>query len=394
MKALHFGAGNIGRGFIGLLLSQSGYEVIFSDVNKTLVAELQRRGQYTVTLANDAQDQLQVTGVSAIDGTDLDLVASVVAEADLVTTAVGVNILKHIAAGIARGIEQRIANGAGKLHIIACENAIGGSTQLKEHVYKYLDEETQAKASEVVAFPDAAVDRIVPIQHHEDSLAVTVEPFFEWVVDASAMFEGYNPVEGIHYVENLLPYIERKLFTVNTGHCAAAYLGSLKDYETIQQAMADESIVNEVKATLKETGNVLTTRYGFDKVEHDNYILKIIERFRNHHLTDEVTRVGRSPIRKLSANDRLVKPAMQAHELGMEPIKLASVMAAALCFVHSDDPESAELQQSIKDKGIGQTISDYTTIPEGHPVYHLILESYAKLVEQRITYTNRGESTQ
>ncbi|WP_127494707.1 mannitol-1-phosphate 5-dehydrogenase [Paenibacillus glycanilyticus] len=383
MKALHFGAGNIGRGFIGLLLSQSGYEVIFSDVNQALVTELQKRRAYTVTLANEAKDQLQVTGVTAIDGTKIDDVAAAVAEADLVTTAVGVNILKHIAAGIARGIEKRIESGGGPLHIIACENAIGGSTQLKEHVFGHLDEETKTKATKLVAFPDAAVDRIVPIQHNEDPLEVTVEPFYEWVVDESAMLEGYKPVAGVHYVSNLMPYIERKLFTVNTGHCAAAYLGSLRGYETIQQAMADETIVGEVKATLKETGAVLVAQYGFDQDAHDQYIEKIIGRFRNDQLTDEVTRVGRSPIRKLSPNDRLVKPALQAHEQGMRPVQLAKVMAAALHFVNADDPEAAELQQSIKDKGIGQTVSHYTSIPEGHPVYGLILESYEAVANQR-----------
>ncbi|NIK71408.1 mannitol-1-phosphate 5-dehydrogenase [Paenibacillus sp. BK720] len=383
MKALHFGAGNIGRGFIGLLLSQSGYEVIFSDVNQALVTELRKRGAYTVTLANEAKDRLQVTGVTAIDGTKIDDVAAAVAEADLVTTAVGVNILKHIAAGIARGIEKRIESGGGPLHVIACENSIGGSTQLKEHVFGHLDEETKAKAAKLVAFPDAAVDRIVPIQHHEDPLEVTVEPFYEWVVDESAMFGGYKPVAGVHYVRNLMPYIERKLFTVNTGHCAAAYLGSLRGYETIQQAMADEAIVHEVKATLKETGAVLVAQYGFDQAEHNQYIEKIIGRFRNDQLTDEVTRVGRSPIRKLSPNDRLVKPALQAHERGIQPVQLAKVMAAALRFVNADDPEAVELQQSIHDKGIGQTVSHYTSIPEGHPVYGLIIESYEAVANQR-----------
>ncbi|CAG7643043.1 Mannitol-1-phosphate 5-dehydrogenase [Paenibacillus solanacearum] len=384
MKALHFGAGNIGRGFIGLLLSQSGYEVIFSDVNKTVVSELQIRGEYTVTLASQDREQLQVNGVTAIDGTEADTVASAVAEADLITTAVGVNILKHIAAGLARGIEKRIASGAGPLHIIACENAIGGSTLLKEQVYAHLDEAVKAQAAEVIAFPDAAVDRIVPMQHHEDPLAVTVEPFYEWVVDESAMLQGYRPIQGVHYVPHLLPYIERKLFTVNTGHCTAAYLGSLKGYETIQQAMADEAIAGEVKATLKETGAVLVARYGFDPAEHDRYIDKIIGRFCNDQLIDEVTRVGRSPIRKLSPNDRLVKPALQAHELGIAPVQLAKVMAAALYFDYADDPESAELQQSIRDKGVEQTITQYTGIHEGHPVYRLIMDSYGSMAAQCI----------
>lgn len=376
MIALHFGAGNIGRGFIGLLLSQSGYEVVFSDVNQDIVQELQKRGQYTVTLANETHDQLQVTGVTAIDGTDLEKVAETVAKADLVTTAVGVNILKHIAKGIALGIERRVAQGAAPLHVIACENAIGGSTQLKEHVFSHLPEEVKAKAEQVVAFPDAAVDRIVPIQHHEDRLAVTVEPFHEWVIDESAMFDGYKVIEGVHYVTNLQPYIERKLFTVNTGHATAAYIGNLHRYETIQQAMADEQVVSEVKATLAESGGALIAHYQFDKAEHQQYIDTIIERFRNTELTDEISRVGRSPIRKLSPNDRLVRPAMLALEAGIEPKHLANVMAAALRFDVADDPESVELQQLLKAIGINETITKVTSLSKDHPIHRMVVASY------------------
>lgn len=379
MKALHFGAGNIGRGFIGLLLSRSGYEVTFSDVNKTLVEALRERGEYTVTLADDQQERIRVTGVTAIDGTDLEAVASAVAEADLVTTAVGVNILKHIASGIARGIERRIADGSGPLHLIACENAIGGSAQLKEHVYGHLDEETRAKAGTVCAFPNAAVDRIVPIQHNEDPLAVTVEPFYEWAVDESAMFPGFQRVEGVHYVGDLTPYIERKLFTVNTGHASAAYLGNLKGYETIQQAMADEALVGEVRAVLDETGNVVVRKHGFDPEAHKQYIDTILGRFRNPHLTDEISRVGRSPIRKLSPNDRLVSPALQALEQGDEPAALAKVMAAALRFDYPDDPESAELQRSLRETGAGATLAKYTSLPQEHPLLLLAVKQFEAL---------------
>lgn len=138
MKAVHFGAGNIGRGFIGLLLSKSGYEVTFVDVNDTLVNLLQSKRQYTVTLANEQADSIVVDNVTAIDGKDQALVAEAVAEADIVTTAVGVSVLKHIAAAIAQGIELRLSRSTRPLHVIACENAIGGSTQLKNHVYDHL----------------------------------------------------------------------------------------------------------------------------------------------------------------------------------------------------------------------------------------------------------------
>lgn len=211
---------------------------------------------------------------------------------------------------------------------------------------------------------------------------MTVEPFYEWAVDESAMFPGFKRVEGVHYVNDLTPYIERKLFTVNTGHASAAYLGNLKGYETIQQAMADQALVGEVSAVLDETGAVVVRKHGFEPEEHRRYIETILGRFRNPHLTDEIARVGRSPIRKLSPNDRLVSPALQALEQGIEPSALAKVMAAALRFDYPDDPESAELQRSLKEKGPVQTLSAYTTLPQEHPLLRLVMKQYGALAEE------------
>ncbi|OMF98571.1 mannitol-1-phosphate 5-dehydrogenase [Paenibacillus sp. FSL R7-0337] len=380
MKAVHFGAGNIGRGFIGLLLSQAGYEVTFVDVNEAFVAQLKERGEYPVTLASDGQETVIVKNVTALSSvTHADEVAAAIAEADLVTTAVGVSILKHIAGTVADGIRRRVAVSSAPLHVIACENAIGGSAQLKELVYAKLDEETRAKAESSVAFPNAAVDRIVPLQQHEDILKVVVEPFYEWVVDASQMIPGYTPVEGVHYVENLEPYIERKLFTVNTGHCSAAYLGFLQGYETIQQAMADEALTAKVREVLEETGAVLVQKHGFDAAEHSKYIDKILERFRNPALTDEVSRVGRSPLRKLSPSDRLVSPATQAYDRGLSYTALTRSMAGALLFKAGDDPEAVELQAAIAELGAEAALTKYTGLAADHKVHQSAMEQYSKL---------------
>ncbi|URJ35251.1 mannitol-1-phosphate 5-dehydrogenase [Paenibacillus polymyxa] len=376
MRAVHFGAGNIGRGFIGLILSRAGYEVVFSDVNETLVSELRRRKQYTVELANDTKDTETVTNVTAIDGRDASAVADAVDHADLVTTAVGVSILRHIAAGIAEGIARRVERGAAPLHVIACENAIGGSAQLKEHVFALLDEATRAKAEVSVYFPNAAVDRIVPIQHHEDPLHVQVEPFYEWVVDRSQMAPDHQEIEGILYVQDLEPYIERKLFTVNTGHCVAAYIGYVAGYATIQEAMKDTKVVDSIHGALEETGAVLVKRFGLNQWEHKKYIAKILDRFRNPNLTDEVTRVGRSPLRKLSPNDRLVRPALQAQEYGIPTDHLALGMAAACKFDITEDPEAVELQQVIRSQGVSEALTRYTSIPADDPLHRQVLEQY------------------
>ncbi|WP_079914676.1 mannitol-1-phosphate 5-dehydrogenase [Paenibacillus sp. 32352] len=379
MRALHFGAGNIGRGFIGLVLSQAGYEVCFSDVNDSLVELLKERKAYTVRLANAAQDSFYVSNVTAINGKNLEDVAEAVAQADLVTTAVGVNILKHIAEGIAMGLAKRAERGAAPLHIIACENAIGGSTQLKEHVYSHLSPELQEIVGKFAAFPDSAVDRIVPIQHNEDPLEVRVEPFYEWVVDESKMLPGFHRIEGVHYVSELEPYIERKLFTVNTGHGFAAYLGYLQGYGTIQEAMADSEIAKNVRHIMEETGALLTRKYGFDRGEHEQYIDKILGRFSNPYLTDHIERIGRSPIRKISRNDRFVRPALQAFELGLSTRYLTMGIASALLFDIASDPEAAEIQKSLSEHGLDQTITSYTSIDKEHPLHKAIIIHYEQL---------------
>ena len=48
-KAVHFGGGNIGRGFVAEFLHESGYEVVFVDVIDSLIETLQKTTSYEVT---------------------------------------------------------------------------------------------------------------------------------------------------------------------------------------------------------------------------------------------------------------------------------------------------------------------------------------------------------
>ncbi|MFM1655766.1 mannitol-1-phosphate 5-dehydrogenase [Brevibacillus sp. B_LB10_24] len=375
MLAIQYGAGNIGRGFIGQLLHQAGYELCFIDVNDDIVNEINRRQEYTIQLAEEGEKTTAVTGVRAINGKDAEAAAKAIAQADLLTTAVGPNILRHIAPVIAKGISLRIKEGRGPFNIIACENMIGGSTKLKAHVWESLTEEERAAAEELVGFPDAAVDRIVPIQQHDDKLFVIVEPFYEWVVNQTQIKGPVPAINGITYVDDLTPYIERKLFTVNTGHAMIAYLGYVLGYETIDQAIRDEYISQTAREALAETGAMLVKKHGFDPEEHVRYIQKILDRFENPRISDAVTRVGRSPLRKLSPDDRLVSPARQALAYQFQPTHLAAGIAAALYFDYPEDQEAQELAASIRDRGLEQTITQYTGIEQDSPLFEWIMSS-------------------
>ena len=125
-----YGAGNIGRGFIGQLFSQSGYEVAFIDVNMTVIDRLNADREYPVYItAGDHYDICPVKNVCGIDGKDVPAIAEAMAEADVMATAVGVNILKFIAAPFAAGVKRRMEKGIEvPLNFIICENMIGADS--------------------------------------------------------------------------------------------------------------------------------------------------------------------------------------------------------------------------------------------------------------------------
>ncbi|MCC5893832.1 mannitol-1-phosphate 5-dehydrogenase [Exiguobacterium sp.] len=375
MKAVHFGAGNIGRGFIGLLLNQSGYEVTFVDINDTVIEALENKRFYEVGFAEEGMDNVVVDRVRGVNSLkEPDRVAELIAEADLVTTAVGPTLLPKVAPLISMGLRDRESDAP--VYVIACENMIGGSASLQREV-----EAAGGVGSAGAFFPNAAVDRIVPLQQHVDPLYVEVETFYEWVIETQGL-DVRPPLHGVTWVDEIGPYIERKLFTVNTGHAIASYIGSLFGKGTIDEALKDRRVRQVVQGALYETGWLLLEKYGFEAKEHSQYIQKIIKRFENPKLKDEVSRVARSPIRKLGPSDRLVKPARELIDNGIEPNELAYGIAAALTYYNPEDSESSELNLSIEEDGIVSTVEKYLQLHENDTLTKLILEQYHLIREQ------------
>ncbi|WP_261816025.1 mannitol-1-phosphate 5-dehydrogenase [Vibrio gallicus] len=381
MKALHFGAGNIGRGFIGKLLADAGISVTFADVNETVVNALIERNEYPVKVVGANCVVEQVTKVTAINSTSPEIV-DVIASVDLLTTAVGPTVLNIISKTIADGIELRFANGnQAPLNIIACENMVRGTSQLKEAVFAHLSEATKQQAEQQIGFVDSAVDRIVPPAEagETDPLAVTVETFSEWIVDQT-QFKGDIPnIPGMECTDNLMAFVERKLFTLNTGHLITAYLGVLAGHETIKDSIEDQAIRDDVQAAMQESGEVLIRRYGFDPEAHAAYIQKILGRFANPYLRDEVDRVGRQPIRKLSPQDRLIKPLNGTLEYGLPNQYLLKGIAAAFLYKNDDDPQAVELQTMFTEKGFAETLAHYSELKVDAEVVKLAEQAYIAL---------------
>ncbi|MFE4354108.1 mannitol-1-phosphate 5-dehydrogenase [Peribacillus butanolivorans] len=377
-QVVHFGAGNIGRGFIGALFSQSGYHVTFVDIADQIIDQLNDKKQYQVKLATDQQESVTVENVSGLNSLKQEEeIIKAIKEATYLTTAIGPNILPHIAPLIAKGLTSRVKETDEKLYVIACENQISATDLLEGYILENLDQDTKANLADKVFFFNSAVDRIVPIQNNEGSLDVLVEPYYEWVVETN---ENIPAVEGMTIVKELAPFIERKLFTVNTGHAVIAYLGYLKDNKlTIDQSLEDEGIVKLVKKTLDETGAYLIKEYQLNPDEHQQYINKIINRFKNSYLNDSVNRVGRSPLRKLGPNDRLVRPAVEAKKAGLSYTHLAKAIAAALLFNYNEDEEALRLQAMVKENGVPSVLKEVSGLDENSEITKEVVSYYNEL---------------
>jgi len=369
LKAVHFGAGNIGRGFVGLILHNAGYEVVFADVNAELIDAIAASDSYLVTEVGEGAQEWTVDNYRALNSATHE--ANVIAEiatADIVTTAVGPNVLRFVAPLIAAAIAARSTD-LGPLAVMACENAINATDLLKAEVIKALPD---ASLADGAIFANTAVDRIVPGQAADSGLDVTVESFFEWAIESTPFGDWAPVIPEAHFVDDLAPYIERKLFTVNTGHATAAYHGFLAGISSMSEAFGTPEVADEVRAVLAETKALLVAKHGFDPEVQQAYIDKNMVRFANPDLSDTVDRVGRQPLRKISRNERFISPAA---ERGLPTDALVRTVGVALQFDVPEDPQSVELKELLA-SGIPaeQFVTQVTGLASDHVLFPALVE--------------------
>ena len=362
-KFVMYGAGNIGRGFIGQVFSDAGYQVGFVDINKEVIGKLNSDNEYPVdVVSNDGIDERIVKNVYGIDGADIELVSDEIASADIMATAIGVNVLKFIAKPIALGLKKRFESNKKPFNIIICENLIGADEFLKGLIKEQLPEYVE-RIDKEIGFVEASIGRMVPAVPEEKKmgnvLRVYVEPYDILPVDKDA-FKGEVP-----NVSNLYPYspfnlfIQRKLFMHNMSHATCAYLGYLKNYNYIYETIADVDIKYVAYKCLSQSALAISKENGVDISGLLSHAENLIYRFKNVELGDTVERVGKDTIRKLSSNDRLVGAILLAEKHNLSCEYLCLGVAAGMHFAPSSDERSVELSSSAKENGVSATLEKY-----------------------------------
>lgn len=381
-RAVIFGAGNIGRGFIGQLFTESGYESTFIDIDRVLLDRLNAERAYTIQLVdNQGTRSLRMGPVRALHADDCPAVLQAIAEAEMAATAVGARALPFVAPNLAAGIHERHVRGiTSPLNCIICENLKGAAAIVRDMVAEHLDPDDRAYAEEHIGFVDTVIGRMVPPltpeMREQDPTTIRVEPYKELPVDRGGFVGPVPAIVALEACDHFAAYTARKLYVHNCGHAVLAYLGYLRGYTYGYEALADPDIAAVLDRAWAESIAGQVARYGVEAGWLQAHAADLKARFANRALGDTVLRLGRDPVRKLGPTDRLVAPARLAEQAGVAPRALAQTIAAALSFDPADDPIAVDLQRQLAERGLGTVLSEVCGIAPGEPLADLIRQEF------------------
>lgn len=387
-SAVIFGGGNIGRGFIGQLFSESGYEVTFVDVDAELIASMNKIGSYHLQAVSNAGVQDYTIGpVKAINSNDKEAVAQAVANAEIGATALGANVLKFVAPNLAAGLALRAQNNAAPINFIICENLHGAAAYMRDLVTKSIPAGAEDYLATKTGFVNTVIGRMVPVPTPEmraqDVTLVKVEPYKELPVDRKGFVGEIPQIVAMTPYDSFDVFTARKLYVHNCGHALMSYVGFQRGYKMGYEAMADPEVRAFMLAGLRESVDGICAEFNADSKWLYAHVDDLLERFTNKMLGDTVFRLGRDPMRKLAAEDRLTGAANLACKCGVKPVHLAWGIAAALFFDPQEDQSAQKLQEIIKDKGPEAAIAEVAGIQPGSTLSKLVLDAYGKLALDR-----------
>jgi len=345
MKAVIFGAGNIGRGFIAPLFSESGFDVTFIDVSLPMIERINAEGKYPLRIvSNEGTREIMVDRVSAVNGNDPDAAARVIADCDITATCVGAGAIKYILPNFIKGLRLRLAESGRPLDLLICENLMDAD----KYVHSLLEPQLTKEELSKVGLIETSVGRMVPAPDPEANrdcpLRVAVEEYGVLPVDRDAFKGDVPPVKNMVAHSPFRYYIERKLYLHNMGHAVCAYLGDYTGHEKICTAISDPAIRVLVTAAMTESATALSEKYSCSAAPLMEHASDLVRRFGNVALGDGCARVGADIPRKLAAADRLTGAAACALSVGISPVFICVGAAAAL-------------HKYVKDEGIDPALA-------------------------------------
>jgi mannitol-1-phosphate 5-dehydrogenase len=340
-KLVQFGAGNIGRSFIGQLFSQNGWDVVFVDVNKSLVDALNEKGEYKVYIKTSGKEDrvMLVSNVRAVMGNNEEAILNEIKDANIICTSVGSGVLPKIMPVLGKSLLERSKN----IDLILAENIRNGAYSVRKLLKPLLPEDYPL--NQKIGLIETSIGKMVPIMKAEDllkdPLAVFAEEYNDLIVDKKGFLGPIPDFEDLKPVDNITAYVDRKLFIHNLGHAATAYLGYQykNDYSYVWEALEIDSLFKNVRGVMLESAEALLLEYPetFNRESLILHIDDLLSRFKNRALGDTIFRVGRDLLRKLSPDDRIAGAIKLTRKYGVSCEHIENVYRAACSFEATDE---------------------------------------------------------
>lgn len=337
-KLVLFGAGKIGRSFIGQLFSTGGYEVVFIDINKTVIDALNYHGHYKVIIKSDKDEVLNIDNVRGVYADDIEMVVHEVATAGIAAISVGFDGLEHIFPMLTKGLLRRykIDNNYA-LDIIIAENMRDADVYFQQRLKRLLP--GNYPLNKLVGLVETSIGKMVPIMQkkdiQEDILQVFAEPYNTLILNKKGFRNPIPAIKGLAPKENMKAWVDRKLFIHNLGHSVVAYVGYIHNpgFVYLYEALAIPEINNYVRETMLQAADILLKKYPdeFTLSQLTEHIDDLIFRFQNKALGDTIFRVGCDLKRKLGPQDRLAGAIKVALELNLP---YGKILYALVCGCH------------------------------------------------------------
>ncbi|NLJ41064.1 MAG: hypothetical protein GX352_05570, partial [Clostridiales bacterium] len=316
-KALIWGSGKIGRGFIADILNKGGYSLTFVDSDKELTDKLKDRRSYTIINApgKGEEETITIQDYEVYHTGEREAIRQSLSDCTMAAIVVFPTAFDVVAKEIAGVLEARAASAeSGTLDILICANIPHPAKEFKEVLENHLSEKGKAYLNKRVGLIDTLLMRIAIEPTAEmkakDPLVVLTNGYPQMPVDGTA-FKGAMPqIHEIIYTDNITAQEKRKMYTYNMIHAVFAYIGSQKGYRYVAECTADNEIREIAQNTLEEVSEGLQKEFGFTKVEMDAWNRQVMKNMSNELLSDGLIRVGGDPIRKLKREDRLTGPAL------------------------------------------------------------------------------------
>ncbi len=379
-KAVIFGAGAVGLGFLGELLSRSGYQLTYVDTDLPLVRELNGQGSYVFNKVGRDIKSIAVSNVQAISSdepTGQRQMATTLGEAQVAFTATGARALPAIGAVLARTLSIMEPRPS-PLNIFCCENHHNAALALREATEKALGKETGL--IEQLRFVNTVVARmcqrvttaqrdLTPLTPNSDTVIVA-EDYDRLPTDGDGVADPRPVVAGLEYFSaaKFTAWDKRKLFAHNGIHALIAVLGKLGGYQYFYQAAEDPDISAITRRAMwDEVGRALVSEYPrfFSAQDFDDFATDLYSRLISPQFADTVDRGTRGSLRMIRPEDGRLSGAAQF-------VASADIIPFGLCVgiagvMHLNSIAAADISSALSeaDSGLSPELVELVTAAYG-----------------------------